>query len=105
MISTFAALAEWPGAIKKLFRKTKGADEMPRSNTANEYTITLYDLESAPVAREVDVVVNERLAVDVDSGGQARGGDIRLRRAVAVLPRESARGALRRVERHRARRE
>eukprot|EP00982_Pelagococcus_subviridis_P001741 13870-Pelagococcus_subviridis.AAC.1 len=41
---------------------------MPRSNTANEYTITLYDLESAPVAREVDVVVNERLAVDVDSG-------------------------------------
>jgi hypothetical protein len=68
MISTFAALAEWPGAIKKLFRKTKGADEMPRSNAANEYTITLYDLESAPVAREVDVVVNERLAVDVDSG-------------------------------------
>ena len=68
MISTFAALAEWPGAIKKLFRKTKGADEMPRSNAANEYTITLYDLESAPVAREVDVVVNERLAVDVDKG-------------------------------------
>lgn len=68
MIAVFAALAEWPGAIKKLFRKTKGADEMPRSNAANEYTITLYDLESAPVAREVDVVVNERLAVDVDSG-------------------------------------
>jgi len=68
MVASFAALAEWPGAIKKLFRKTKGADEMPRSNAANEYTITLYDLESAPVAREVDVVVNERLAVDVDKG-------------------------------------
>ena len=67
MIAMFAALAEWPGAIKKLFRKTKGADEMPRSNTANEYTITLYDLENNNT--EVDVVVNELLTVIVDKGG------------------------------------
>ena len=37
--------------------------------------------------------------------GQARGDDIRLLRAVAVLPRESVRGALRRVDRHRVLRE
>lgn len=43
LLSGISALAEFDGAIKKLFRKTKNFDQRPLDE-ANMYTITLWDL-------------------------------------------------------------
>ena len=58
LLSAISALAEFDGAIHKLFEKTEGIDEMPRDGP-NVYTVTLYDLSTW---EPVDVTVDERLA-------------------------------------------
>lgn len=56
MLCAISALAEFDGAIKKLFRKTKDLDKMPFADgRVNFYTITLYDLETW---EEVDYVID-----------------------------------------------
>ena len=58
LLSGISSLAEFDGAVHRLFRKTDGLDWMPKE-APNSYTVTLWDL---PTMREVDVVVDERLA-------------------------------------------
>jgi len=58
-LSAVSSLAEFDGAIHKLFRKTN-FQNMP-SNDWNLYTITLYDLGAW---KEVDIVIDERLCTD-----------------------------------------
>lgn len=58
LLSGISALAEFDGAVKKLFRKTKNLDSMPRADQPNMYTLTLWDLSTW---KEVDIVVDERL--------------------------------------------
>jgi hypothetical protein len=59
LLSGIASLAEYDGAIRRLFRKTKNLDQMPfKDGRPNIYTITLWDL---PTWKEVDIVVDERL--------------------------------------------
>jgi hypothetical protein len=62
LLSAISALAEFDGAIKKLFRKTKNIDRRPLEGP-NQYILTLWDL---PTWKEVDIVVDERLAVAPD---------------------------------------
>ena len=60
LLSGIASLAEYDGAIRRLFRKTTGLGQMPFDSATkpNSYTITLWDLQPW---KEVDVVVDERL--------------------------------------------
>ena len=60
MVSAISAIAEFDGAVKRLYRKTTRLDERPLPE-ANHYTITLWDL---PTWTEVDYVIDERLACD-----------------------------------------
>jgi len=62
LLSGISALAEFDGAIKKLFRKTKDVLNMP-TDEANLYTITLWDLETW---EEVDITIDERLCAHPD---------------------------------------
>ena len=57
LLSALAALAEYDGAVRRLFRHSRGLLEKP-SDDPNEYTITLYDLASW---EPVDVTVGEAL--------------------------------------------
>ena len=60
LLSGISSLAEFDGAVQRLFRKTKGLDPLKMPfETPNSYTVTLWDLTSWT---EVDVVVDERLA-------------------------------------------
>jgi Calpain family cysteine protease len=61
LLSAISSLAEFDGAVKHLFRKTKNLDEMPRCGP-NLYTISLWDLKTG---KEADVVVDERLCADM----------------------------------------
>lgn len=61
LLSGISALAEFDGAVKRLFRKTKDLDKMPRDNGPNFYTITLWDLTTWT---EVDIKIDERLCAD-----------------------------------------
>ena len=54
LLSGISSLAEFDGAIAKLFRKTPGLLEMPR-DAPNMYTVTLYDLTTWA---EVDIVID-----------------------------------------------
>lgn len=64
MLSAISALAEFDGAVKKLFRKTANLDDKPfRDGRPNSYTITLWDLETWT---ERDLVIDERLAASPD---------------------------------------
>lgn len=62
MLSGISSLAEFDGAIKKLFRKTKNREQMPREGP-NTYTVTLWDLKTWT---EVDIEIDERLACAPD---------------------------------------
>ena len=62
MLSGISSLAEFDGAILKLFRKTKRLEEMPRDGP-NKYTVTLWDLKTW---KEVDIEIDERLARGAD---------------------------------------
>ena len=63
---SFQALAEFDGAIKRLFRKTPRLMERPLPEP-NTYTITLWDIEHW---KEVDIVIDERLAASHDVGSR-----------------------------------
>ena len=65
LLSAISALAEFDGAIKKLFRKTKNLDRLPLESP-NTYTVTLWDLQTW---KEVDIVMDERLAAKPDGSG------------------------------------
>ena len=65
LLSGISSLAEFDGAIAKLFRKTLGLRTLPH-DPPNRYTVTLWDL---PTWKEVDVVVDERLARKPDGTG------------------------------------
>jgi hypothetical protein len=69
LLSGISSLAEFDGAVKRLFRKTKHLDKMPLDGP-NMYTITLWDLSTW---KEVDIVVDERLPVMADGSGQLLG--------------------------------
>ncbi|GAX17585.1 hypothetical protein FisN_18Lh237 [Fistulifera solaris] len=65
LLSGISSLAEFDGAIKKLFRKSKDWHKMP-GEKPNMYTITLWDL---PTWTEVDIVVDERLCANPNKTG------------------------------------
>ena len=65
LLSAISALAEFDGAVKRLFAKTEGIEQMPRDEP-NLYTITLFELSTFEA---VDVVVDERLAAAADGSG------------------------------------
>ena len=65
LLSGISSLAEFDGAIKKLFRKTKNLDKMPLDGP-NMYTVTLWDLTTW---KEVDIHIDERLACSPDGKG------------------------------------
>ena len=62
MLSGISSLAEFDGAVKKLFRKTPHLDKRPLDGP-NMYTVTLWDLKTW---KEVDIQVDERLCVMAD---------------------------------------
>ena len=70
LLSGISAVAEFDGAIKRLFRKTPNLDQMPMDKgntpTGNMYTITLWDLRTW---KEVDIVIDERLPAHYDGSG------------------------------------
>ncbi|KAG7374260.1 calpain family cysteine protease [Nitzschia inconspicua] len=66
LLSGISSLAEFDGAIKRLFRKTSRLDERPL-DTPNQYIVTLWDLSTW---KEVDVVIDERLPVMADGSGR-----------------------------------
>jgi len=65
LLSGLASLAEYDGAIARLFRKTPELGLMPRDQP-NQYIVTLYDMATWT---EVDVTVDERLARRPDGTG------------------------------------
>ena len=62
LLSGISALAEFEGAIRRIFRRTDDLEARPKEG-ANLYTVTLWDL---PSWREVDVAVDERLVRTAD---------------------------------------
>ena len=72
LLSAISALAEFDGAIKRLFRKTPDLDFLPEE-TPNRYTITLYDLTTW---KEVDIVVDESLCAHPTRKGELLGSKI-----------------------------
>jgi hypothetical protein len=66
LLSGISSLAEFDGAIKKLFRKTTRLNERPL-DTPNQYIVSLWDLKTW---KEVDVVIDERLPVMADGSGR-----------------------------------
>jgi hypothetical protein len=69
LLSGISSLAEFDGAVKRLFRKTKNLDERPFEGP-NMYTITLWDLTTW---KEVDILVDERLCVTANGSGNLLG--------------------------------
>ena len=67
LLSGIASIAEYDGAVERLFRKTKNFASMPFADgRPNLYTITLYDLRTW---KEVDIVVDERIPRRSDGRG------------------------------------
>jgi hypothetical protein len=64
LLSGISSLAEFDGAIKRLFRKTPGLDKMPREKP-NKYIITYWDLTTWT---EVDIEIDERLVAAPNGG-------------------------------------
>jgi len=75
LLSGISGVAEFDGAIKRLFRKTPNLDNMPMdkgsSATGNMYTVTLWDLKTW---KEVDIVIDERLPAHYNGSGQLLAG-------------------------------
>ena len=57
LLSGISSLAEFDGAVKKIFRKTPNLHQMPLDGP-NRYVVTLWDLATW---KEVDIVIDERL--------------------------------------------
>lgn len=66
LLSAISAIAEFDGAVKRLFRKTKNLEQMPRAEV-NFYTITLWDLSTW---KEVDIVIDESLCASPSGNNQ-----------------------------------
>lgn len=64
LLSGISTLAEYDGAIRRMFRKTKNFDKMPFADRPNLYTVTLWDLKEW---KEVDIVIDERLCSKTDA--------------------------------------
>ena len=62
LLSGISALAEFDGAIERLFRKNRSIASLP-TDEPNVYTVTLWDLRTW---KEVDVVIDERLCANPD---------------------------------------
>jgi hypothetical protein len=60
LLSGISALADYEGAIRHLFRKTKNLDKLPMDEP-QFMTVTLWDLKTW---KEVDIVIDERLCAD-----------------------------------------
>ena len=77
LLSGISAVAEFDGAIKKLFRKTPNLFKMPMDNkngtvaTGNMFTVTLWDLATW---KEVDIVIDERLPAHYNGSGDLLAG-------------------------------
>jgi len=77
LLSGISAVAEFDGAIKRLFRKTPNLEKMPMDsydNTTaigNMYTVTLWDLATW---KEVDILIDERLPAHYDGSGNLLAG-------------------------------
>jgi hypothetical protein len=69
LLSGISSLAEFDGAVKRLFRKTCQLEQRPL-DAPNQYIITLWDLSTW---KEVDIVIDERLAVMADGSGRLLG--------------------------------
>ena len=69
LLSGISALAEFDGAIKRLFRKTPNLDMMP-AETPNKYIVTLWDLATWT---EVDIEIDERLCANPTPGALLLG--------------------------------
>jgi len=65
LLSAISALAEYDGAIHKLFHKTEDIGAMPKDGP-NKYTVTLWDLSSW---QPVDIVVDESLCSNAEGSG------------------------------------
>jgi len=70
LLSGISSVAEFDGAIKRLFRKTKNLHKMPMDG-GNMYTVTLWDLTTWT---EVDIVIDERLPAHYDGSGNILAG-------------------------------
>jgi hypothetical protein len=66
LLSGISALAEFDGAVKRLFRKTPYLEDRPL-DTPNQYIVTLWDLTTW---KEVDITIDERLPVMADGSGR-----------------------------------
>jgi hypothetical protein len=78
LLSGISSVAEFDGAIKRLFRKTKNLYKMPWDGrdgstmaTGNTYTVTLWDLTTW---KEVDIVIDERLPAHYNGSGNLLAG-------------------------------
>lgn len=60
LMSAISALAEYDGAIARLFRKTKDVKHLPRAQESR-YVVTLWDVSTWA---EVDVEIDERLCIN-----------------------------------------
>jgi len=65
LLSAISSLAEFDGAITRLFRKTKNLQKLPQQ-TPNKYVVTLWDL---PTWTEVDIEIDESLSARADGSG------------------------------------
>jgi hypothetical protein len=68
LLSAIACLADFDFAIERLFRKTPRLFERPFSDEVNQYIVTLWDLKTWS---EVDIVVDERLALRPPKGNDS----------------------------------
>lgn len=66
LLSGISALAEFDGAVKRLFRKTTNLDQRPL-DSPNQYIISLWDLSTW---KEVDITIDERLPVMANGSGK-----------------------------------
>lgn len=66
LLSGISSLAEFDGAVARLFRKNNDLTKKPYSDRANMYTITLWDVSTW---KEVDIVIDERLCQRPDGSG------------------------------------
>ena len=64
-LSAISSLAEFDGAIRKIFQKTSQLSIKP-VDPSNMYTVTLHDL---PSGKPVDLQIDERLCNRADGSG------------------------------------
>mmetsp|Transcript_89272 Transcript_89272/g.236043 ORF Transcript_89272/g.236043 Transcript_89272/m.236043 type:complete len:569 (-) Transcript_89272:606-2312(-) len=65
LLSAMSALAEFSGAVKKVFNKTPGIESLPGPGE-NKYVVTLYDLKTW---KPVDIEIDERLPGNPNGSG------------------------------------